>query len=109
MINELHCAMKMKMGAKQAGGILTRLADYTVYHFKNEETLFEKYQYPDRDAHKQYHDKLVAQVLEFKKELEEGRAALSMELMQFLTDWLRDHILETDTAYVPFFKENGIN
>lgn len=109
MINELHRAMKMKMGAKEAGQILTRLADYTVYHFKNEENLFEKHQYPDRDAHKQYHDRLVGQVLEFKKEFEEGRAALSMDLMQFLTDWLREHILKTDKLYVPFLKEKGVD
>ncbi len=108
MINELHRAMKMKIGAKEAGQILTRLADYTVYHFENEQNLFEIHQYPNRDAHKEYHDKLVAQVLEFKMEFEEGRAALSMELMQFLTDWLQDHIMETDKAYVPFFKEKGI-
>ncbi len=109
MINELHRAMKMKIGAKEAGQILTRLADYTVYHFENEENLFETHQYPERDAHKEYHDKLVGQVLEFKREFQEGRAALSMDLMQFLTDWLRDHILETDKAYVPFFKEKEID
>jgi hemerythrin-like metal-binding protein len=109
MVNELHRAMKMKMGAKEAGQILTRLADYTVYHFANEETLFEQHQYPDRVAHKEYHDRLVAQVLEFKQEFEEGRAALSMDLMQFLTDWLRDHIMKTDRAYAPFFKEKGVN
>ncbi|MCP4673484.1 MAG: hemerythrin family protein, partial [Desulfobacula sp.] len=109
MVNELHRAMKMKIGAKEAGQILTRLADYTVYHFQNEENLFEEHQYPGRDAHKQYHDKLVGQVLEFKNEFEEGRAALSMDLMQFLTDWLRDHIMVTDKSYAPFFKEKGIN
>ena len=109
MVNELHRAMKMKMGAREAGQILTRLADYTVYHFKNEEDLFEKHKYADREAHKAYHDKLVAQVLEFKKEFDGGRAALSMDLMQFLTDWLRNHILKTDMAYAPFFKEKGIN
>ena len=109
MVNELHRAMKMKMGAREAGQILTRLADYTVYHFKNEEDLFEQHKYADREAHKAYHDKLVAQVLEFKKEFDGGRAALSMDLMHFLTDWLRNHILKTDKAYVPFFKEKGIN
>jgi hemerythrin-like metal-binding protein len=109
MVNELHQAMKMKMGAREAGQILTRLADYTVYHFKNEEDLFEQHKYADREAHKVYHDKLVAQVVEFKKEFDGGRAALSMDLMEFLTDWLRDHIMKTDKAYAPFFKEKGIN
>lgn len=109
MVNELHRAMKMKMGAKQAGQILTGLADYTVSHFKTEETLFEKHQYPERDAHKKEHDDLVAKVVEFKQEFDGGRAALSMELMEFLTDWLRNHILKTDKAYAPFLKKKGVN
>jgi hemerythrin-like metal-binding protein len=109
MVNELHCAMKMKMGAKEAGQILARLAEYTVYHFKTEEDLFEEHLYPERTEHKIIHDSLVEKVIEFKTEFEEGRAALSMDLMQFLTDWLREHIMKTDKAYAPFLKEKGIN
>jgi hemerythrin-like metal-binding protein len=108
MINALHRAMKLKMGAKEAGQILTRLADYTVYHFENEETLFATHQYPDRVVHKEYHDRLVGQVVEFKQDFEAGRAALSMDLMQFLTDWLRNHIMKTDKAYAPFLREKGV-
>ena len=109
MVNELHRAMKMKKGAKEAGLILERLADYTVYHFSHEEQLFEEHMYPERMNHKDIHDKLVAQVLEFKTQFEEGRAALSMDLMTFLTDWLRNHIMKTDKEYVPFLKEKGVN
>jgi hemerythrin len=47
----------------------------------------------------------VAKVLEFTKEFEQGRAAISMDLMRFLTDWLKNHIMKTDKAYAPFFKE----
>ncbi len=109
MVNELHKAMKVRMGAREAGQILERLADYTVYHFKFEEDLFEEHGYPEQDAHKKIHKDLVAKVVEFKQEFEEGKAALSMELMEFLTDWLRDHIMKTDTDYVPFFKEKGVD
>jgi hemerythrin len=28
-----------------------------------------------------------------------------MDLMDFLTDWLKTHILKTDMAYVPFLKK----
>ncbi len=109
MVNELHRAMKMKKGAKEAGPILDRLADYTVMHFSYEEDLFEQYMYPDRAGHKQTHDELVAQVVDFKTQFEDGKAALSMDLMIFLSDWLRGHIMKTDMEYVPFLKEKGIN
>ncbi|WP_020586541.1 bacteriohemerythrin [Desulfobacter curvatus] len=105
MVNELHRAMRMKMGNQEAGSILTRLANYTVYHFEYEEKLFDTHGYPDTPNHKKIHKDLVAKVLAFTKEFEEGRAALSMDLMKFLTDWLKNHIMKTDKAYAPFLKE----
>ncbi|MCG8636086.1 MAG: bacteriohemerythrin [Desulfobacterales bacterium] len=108
MVNALYKAMKMRTGAKQAGRILERLADYTAYHFKFEEDLFKKYGYTEQESHKKIHRELVAKVTGFKEEFEEGKAALSTELMEFLTDWLRDHIMKTDTAYVSFLKEKGV-
>jgi hemerythrin len=32
-----------------------------------------------------------------------------MDLMVFLTDWLKNHIMKTDQAYVPFLKDKGVN
>ncbi len=107
MVNQLHRAMKMKMGAAEAGNILTELAEYTVYHFGHEEALFERHGYPEAGNHKRAHDKLVAQVLEFQKGFQEGEAALTMDLMDFLKNWLQNHILETDMKYVPFLQEKG--
>ncbi len=108
MVNELHNAMKLKKGAKESGQILEKLADYTVSHFGYEEQLFDEHEYPVGDVHKKIHQDLVAKVVEFKSEFDQGKAALSMELMTFLTDWLTDHILKTDMEYVPFLKEKGI-
>ena len=105
MVNELHRAMRMKMGAQEAGSILTRLANYTVYHFEYEEKLFDTHGYPDTLNHKKIHKDLVAKVQAFAKEFEQGRAALSMDLMRFLTDWLKNHIMKTDKAYAPFLKD----
>lgn len=105
MVNELHRAMRMKMGTQEAGAILTRLADYTVYHFEYEEKLFDTHGYPETLNHKKIHKDLVAKVLAFTREFEQGRAALSMDLMKFLTDWLKNHIMKTDKAYAPFLKD----
>ncbi|MCG8615285.1 MAG: bacteriohemerythrin, partial [Desulfobacterales bacterium] len=109
MVNELHRAMKMKVGAKEAGSILERLAEYTVYHFKYEEDLFDTHGYPETDAHKRIHKDLVDKVLGFKDEFDSGKAALSMDLMDFLMTWLKDHILKTDSDYVPFLKEKDVD
>jgi hemerythrin-like metal-binding protein len=104
-INQLYKAMKLKQGTKKSGAILKKLADYTVYHFSNEEKLFNKYGYPETKTHLKAHEILVEKVLQFKSQFEGGKAALSMELMSFLMDWLKNHILKTDKQYVPFLQK----
>jgi len=108
MVNRLHRAMKMKIGSKEAGGILNELAEYTVYHFDYEEKIFKEHVYPGYGAHKEIHKDLVNKVVEFKDEFESGNASLSIDLMNFLTDWLKNHIMVTDMEYVPFLKEKGV-
>ncbi len=109
LINRLHKAMKLKKGLKKSGEILAGLAEYTQYHFSHEEGLFEIYGYPDKTGHIKIHRELVNQVMEFKTQFEEGKAALTMDLMQFLTDWLKDHIMKTDKKYSAFLKEKMQN
>ncbi|HKL00194.1 MAG TPA: bacteriohemerythrin [Desulfotignum sp.] len=108
MVNHLHRALKSRTGAKESGRILAELADYTVTHFAHEEKLFADHAYPDRENHEQIHKALVEKVTDFKTRFDAGKAGLSMDLMDFLTDWLRHHILETDKAYVPFFQEKQV-
>ena len=108
LINDLHRAMKSRVGAAESGRILRELAEYTVYHFDFEEKMFARHGYPGTEDHKKIHVKLVGKVTGYQQDFESGKAGLSMELMDFLCDWLRDHILKTDMGYVPFMKEKGV-
>ncbi len=108
LINQLHNAMRSKVGAREAGRILDELAKYTTYHFGFEEELFDRYGYPAASEHKKIHRDLVAKVVGFQQDFHQGRAGLSMDLMNFLTDWLKQHILQTDRAYAPFFHDKNI-
>jgi hemerythrin-like metal-binding protein len=104
LINDLHQAMKSKVGTAESGRILDELAEYTRYHFDFEEKLFDHHTYPAAAAHVSEHRALVEKVNAFREDFRMGRAGLSMDLMYFLSDWLRQHIMKTDKAYVPFFK-----
>ncbi|OGR14952.1 MAG: hypothetical protein A2277_21065 [Desulfobacterales bacterium RIFOXYA12_FULL_46_15] len=105
LINLLHKAMKQQKGAKEAGGILNDLAKYTVFHFGFEEEQFKKYRYPENESHKKIHKDLVAKVKAFQTDFENGKATVTMDLMDFLVEWLKTHIMKTDMAYVPFLKD----
>ncbi len=106
LVNLLHAAMRQQKGAQEVGRVLDELANYTVFHFGFEEKLFDRYKYPDTENHKKFHRDLVAKVVAFQKDFSAGKASVTMELMDFLKNWLRGHIMGTDMAYTPFVKEH---
>jgi hemerythrin len=65
----------------------------------------QKYQYPEYAQHKEAHDKLTAKVIQFQKDFEASRAPATIQLMQFLKDWLTHHIGNTDRKIAAFLKQ----
>lgn len=105
LINKQHKYMKQQKGSFHSCEIIQELTEHCAFHFDYEERLLTKYGYSESETHKENHKDLVDQVNKFKAQRNEGSTSLPMDLMNFLTDWLRTHILETDKAYVPFLKE----
>jgi hemerythrin len=108
MINELSDAMKQGKGKDVSGKILNSLISYTATHFQTEEKYFDLYGYPEASNHKKEHLAFVQKVSKFKDDFEKGRLLLTIELMNFLSDWLKNHITRTDKNYSPFFKAKGL-
>ncbi len=109
LINELHRAMKQRKGAEVLSRIMNGLVDYTKEHFDYEEGLQAKAGYPDLDTHKEVHRNLVKKVEAYQAKIKDGEKLVTKDLSAFLKDWLVNHILGTDTKYVPYFKKAGIN
>ncbi|WP_461210492.1 bacteriohemerythrin [Desulfocurvus sp. DL9XJH121] len=108
LINELHAAMRDRRGNAILLDVVKRLKDYTVTHFKFEETLFDKHGYPNSKEHKKIHVKFVDTVAKFDADLRAGRATVSMEVLRFLKQWLIDHIQGTDQQYSKFLNSKGV-
>ncbi|HEY8374831.1 MAG TPA: bacteriohemerythrin [Nannocystis sp.] len=99
-MNALHEAVTR--GDRAAvGRELDGLVDYVVMHFKTEEDLMKARQYPEYDAHKAAHDKLVATAADLQKKFHAGQAEVTEETTNFVRDWLFDHIPKVDTRYGP--------
>ncbi len=109
LINLLHDSMKSGKGKDVLGKLLNELTDYTVNHFGTEEKLFQKYGYPEYARHKKDHDDLTKQVIDIKTKLEGGATILTVEVMNFLKDWLNNHILHADKKYTAFLNAKGVN
>jgi len=108
MINNLHDGMKSGKGKEALENIFNELVSYTTFHFAHEEQLFQKYNYPETITHKRQHTDLVEQVLAYKTSYESGKSLLSMDIMNFLKDWLLKHIAGTDKKYTAFLNSKGV-
>lgn len=77
--------------------VLIELKDYTVMHFEHEEEYMKSIQYKRMFMQKVEHDAFRNKIeeIEFDK-LDENQDETIKEILEFLTDWLVNHILEND-------------
>ncbi|ADH86015.1 bacteriohemerythrin [Desulfurivibrio alkaliphilus] len=109
MINELHEAMMQQRAKDVLSGLLNKLVSYCASHFATEERLMQTHGYPDYAAHKVKHEKMTAKVLALQNDLKAGKMNLTVEVSQFLKDWLDKHILGTDKKYAAHLNSKGVN
>jgi hemerythrin len=50
----------------------------------------------------------VKKVSDLQNKFNSGEGVMTMEVMNFLRDWLNDHIIGSDTKFGPFLNEKGI-
>ncbi|WP_243367242.1 bacteriohemerythrin [Fundidesulfovibrio soli] len=108
LINDLYAAMKAGKGRSVLEKLLDGLAEYTVYHFGTEEKYFDQFKYAESASHKKMHAELTGQVVDYIGKVKSGQANVSMELMDFLKEWLVTHICKQDKRYAKTFLDGGL-
>jgi hemerythrin-like metal-binding protein len=107
-INDLHDAMMKAQGQAKVGELLGRLQAYTYNHFSAEEALMEDAKYAGLATHRIRHRKLTKQVEWFVARYQQGDLTLSLELANFLSNWLKNHIQSVDQSYRPWLNKCGV-
>lgn len=107
LLNKLYDGMKSGHGRDVVGKVLDELVSYTKYHFAREEDFFDRTGYP-ADDHKKEHRELVEQAVSLQSRFKSGETVLSIETLDFLKNWLNNHILGTDKKYSAHLNANGI-
>jgi len=108
LINQLHQAMIARKGRESLGGILASLVTYTKSHFAAEEGLLRANQYPDLADHKPEHERFTQTIVEFQGRFQRNEVAMTIDVMDFLKDWLVKHIMGVDKKYVPHLSARGV-
>jgi len=108
LINKLYDAMKDNRGEEVLLSILDKLVDYTVYHFDNEEEMFAKYGYENRAQHIKIHTDLKKTAMDLKQKIVNGETVIGFNVISFLENWVKNHILVEDRKYIELFKKKGL-
>ena len=80
--------------------VLGELKDYTIYHFKFEEEYMASIGYKKRFSHALEHNAFVEKLnaVDLKK-VDEQQEEYLRELLVMITDWVVNHIMNTDRLY----------
>ena len=108
MINELYDSFVRGKADEVAETIIKEMIEYTDYHFKTEEKYFVKHNYSETQLHIEEHKGFVNQVVTFYEDLKKGSVTISYDVMNFLRDWLLEHIQGSDVKFGKEFKSRNI-
>ncbi len=108
LAQNLHDAMIAGKGRDVLAQSLNDLIEYTKTHFAEEEALLAGHDYPELPQHKQQHLQLIAKITEFQIEFAAGNALITVEVMDFIQNWIKMHILQSDYRYSDFFNRLGV-
>ena len=108
--NKLHEGMSSGNGDDVFGKVLLELADYAKFHFKEEEDLMRKYNYPELTNHEEEHKELIETLQDLQQQLDEGKFELTiiMKVQDFLRNLLVNHSIDHDKKYGSYLNNKGI-
>ena len=98
-LNALSSSLTFHVDIPSSRLIVLELTDYAAYHFQTEEDVWHQFLANDpwEAEHKKSHNDFVAEVNRLKNiNNSESLEVILQNVVTFLTDWLKFHILESD-------------
>jgi len=108
LINDLYNAIQEMNTKEKLKEILENLIDYAIYHFNTEEKYFDKFKFELTSEHKQEHNQFKKKISDMNEKINNNEIQISFELIDFLEDWIIDHVTDSDQKYKNCLKKNGL-
>jgi len=109
IINRLYEGVTAGISPADLTLISDSVVEYVLMHCRHEEMYFDDWAYPEAVAHTAMHAQLREQVFKYRRQIQEKDGKeLGLEMMNFLRDWLANHILVEDRKYGEFLYRKGL-
>lgn len=95
-LNELHAERKKGAPLQQQRVLYNALVKAVVDHFRTEESYMRDFRYEGLALHRAEHNALVEKALALRKQLESGDDAQVDAGLEYVRDWLRNHLITSD-------------
>ncbi|MBP2652015.1 MAG: iron-binding protein, hemerythrin [Firmicutes bacterium] len=87
----------------QIVAIINELKEYTTKHFSEEEEFLASIGYPKLLSHKVQHADFIKKIEDIDlNKIDENQEQALIDLLDFFSDWLLNHILKTDSEYIKY-------
>ena len=104
-VNAVLEAIAQKQSSHSLKVTLNDLVSFTRAHFDREEAEMRRIAFKNTDVHMAEHARLLVQIDEVRGQLHADQDIRQMELYQFLTWWVKDHIRLVDMELATALQE----
>jgi hemerythrin-like metal-binding protein len=101
-INKLEMVINKEDQRQVTKKILDELHLYVDYHFSAEEDLFKKTNFPHAQKHIDEHRSFRDRLEKIQRQYDKNDEFTSLEVMDFLINWVTNHIETFDREYIPY-------
>lgn len=106
LLNLYYAKMMAGEGASVIADTLIKFANMSKDHMIHEEALMDSYDYPKSDQHKISHQEFLVEFLKIQESHDSGDD-VSVEFLEYLSEWLKDHFLNADKHLVDYVREQA--
>ena len=104
IINRLVAHREDGMNPDEMFAVISDLVDYSDYHFRTEDNYMMEIEYPLFLSHRKEHLAYIKKMSTLITALENKEPNLVEEMLTYLTQWWKHHIIESDQRYARYVK-----
>jgi len=108
VINQLIDILGGVPTSEQLTEIINSLIEYKKFHFATEEKYFKEFNFEGTQEHINAHNTFGSRLQEIQQENGSDTISLAYDLVDFLEDWLIDHLQTLDQKYRQCFISHGL-